>query len=378
LVDKARNDLSAAVPKFCLALEEHRRTPDGRVRTSQELLATFFPHDEKVCTDRLFKYLPNEVRGPIIAAWGIRGIKSALRDSDEKVAAVVHDALVAGDVDHAAFEEGLSPETLVRWVPLADLWAFWRGGKLTKQAIHKALSTAYELYLFDARWFLETIVAKGGSLRGTDVLAEGLTKDELTHWIRRIHETADGTPKGLVAALGWDKIVAKTPNDVLVGVLDAMVGKVGLVVVPARDSQTRLPEGAAAKPDPAPAVQVAASQQATAAAAPAVAAAAAPAAEPAPEPERAPTVPERQTDKPPADEMWSAPAPAQDASPPPMSDDGINVVVEDDVMTSDRHAPPTAPRMRAASPVDEEDTEVKQQQPRRSEKPPMRGPSSRR
>ena len=63
----------------------------------------------------------------------------------------MHDALVAGDVDHNAFEDGLTPETFVRWVPLGDLWSFWRGGKLTKQAIHKALSTAYELYLFDAR-----------------------------------------------------------------------------------------------------------------------------------------------------------------------------------------------------------------------------------
>ena len=229
-MDKARNDLSAAVPKFCLALEEHRRTPDGRVRTSQELITSFFPHDDKSCTDRIFKYLPNDARGPIIAAWGIRGIKAALRDTDDKVQSVVHDALVAGDVDHSAFEDGLTPETLVRWLPLGDLWAFWRGGKLTKQAIHKALSTAYELYLFDARWFLDTIQAKGGTIRGTDVLADGLEKADLTAWVRRIHETGDGTPKGLVAALGWDKIVAKTTNDMLIGVLDAMVAKVGLVV----------------------------------------------------------------------------------------------------------------------------------------------------
>ena len=229
-MDKARNDLSAAVPKFCLALEEHRRTPDGRVRTSQELITSFFPHDDKSCTDRIFKYLPNDARGPIIAAWGIRGIKAALRDSDEKVQSVVHDALVAGDVDHNAFEDGLTPETLVRWVPLGDLWSFWRGGKLTKQAIHKALSTAYELYLFDARWFLDTIQAKGGAIKGTDVLADGLEKADLTAWVRRIHETGDGTPKGLVAALGWDKIVARTTNEVLIAVLDAMVAKVGLVV----------------------------------------------------------------------------------------------------------------------------------------------------
>jgi hypothetical protein len=228
-VDKARNDLTAAVPKFCLALEEYRRTPDGRVRSSQELVTAFFPHDEKGSTDKLFKYLPNDARGPIIAAWGIRGIKAALRDSDEKVQAVVHDALVAGDVDHIAFEDGLTPELLVRWVPLADLWSFWRAGKLTKQALHKALATAYELYLFDARWFLDSLATRGGSLRGTDVLAEGLSKEDLTAWVHRIHEGADGSPKGIVAALGWDKIVARTADEVLIGVLDAVVAKVGLV-----------------------------------------------------------------------------------------------------------------------------------------------------
>lgn len=241
-MEKARNDLSAAVPKFCLALEEHRRTPEGRVRTSEEMIATFFPHDEKTCTDRIFKYLPNEVRGPIIAAWGIRGIKAALRDTDEKVQSVVHDALVAGDIDPPAFEDGLTGDTLVRWVPLGDLWAFWRGGKMTKQALHKALSTAYELYLFDARWFLDTITSKGGSTKGTDVLTDGLSKEEMAQWIHRIHETGDGTPKGIVAALGWDKIAAKTADDVLVAVLDAMVAKVGLVVAPARDSSSRLPD----------------------------------------------------------------------------------------------------------------------------------------
>jgi hypothetical protein len=215
-----------------LALEEHRRSTDGRVRTSQEMLANFFPFDEKSCTDKVFKYLPNDVRGPIVAAWGIRGLKAALRDTDDKVQNVVHDALVAGDVDHAAFEQAVTAETLVRWLPLADVWAFWRGGKLTKGALFKALSTAYELYLFDGRWFLDTIQAKGGSLKGTDVLAEGLGKEDLSAWVKRIAESGDGTPKGIVAALGWEKIVAKTSNEVLVSVLDAIVTKVGLVAPP--------------------------------------------------------------------------------------------------------------------------------------------------
>jgi hypothetical protein len=373
VADKApRNDLSAAVPKFCLALEEHRRTPDGRVRTSQELLATFFPHDEKACSDKMFRFLPNEVRGPIVAAWGIRGIKSAMRDNDEKVQQVVHDALVAGDVDHQAFEEGLSPETLVRWLPLGDLWTFWRGGKLTKQALHKALSTAYELYLFDARWFLETINAKGGSLKGTDVLADGLTKDELTQWIRRVHETGDGTPKGLVASLGWEKIVAKTANDVLVAVLDSMVTKVGLVVPAAKDSGPK-GEGSKPEPKPEPAVPPAAAlphartQGETASSGAAQAAGSPAGARPANTPQDA--------------DPWSIP-PSQEQAPSSSGDEAINVVVEDEVLIADRAAPTTTPRMHAASPspapVDEEDTEVKAVPRVRSERPPARGPSSRR
>jgi hypothetical protein len=306
-VDKARNDLSAAVPKFCLALEEHRRTPDGRVRTSQELITSFFPHDDKTCTDRIFKYLPNDARGPIIAAWGIRGIKAALRDSDEKVQSVVHDALVAGDVDHNAFEDGLTAETLVRWIPLGDLWAFWRGGKLTKQAIHKALSTAYELYLFDARWFLDTIQAKGGAIKGTDVLADGLEKADLTAWMRRIHETGDGTPKGIVAALGWDKIVARTANEVLVAVLDAMVAKVGLVVSASKlESRPRLES----KPDLATPVGGISFEKDKAA---------------------------------PSDDAWSMPPnpPATsmeatgEAAAIPSSEEAINVVLEDELLISD-------------------------------------------
>jgi hypothetical protein len=329
-VDKARNDLSAAVPKFCLALEEHRRTNDGRVRTSQEMLTTFFPHDDKTCSDRILKYLPNDVRGPIIAAWGIRGIKAALRDSDEKVQSVVYDALVAGDIDHVAFEDGLAPETLIRWVPLADWWSFWRGGKLTKQAIHKALSTAYELYLFDARWFLDTIQGKGGSIKGTDVLADGLTKEDLTGWVRRIHETGDGSPKGIVSALGWDKIVAKTANDVLISVLDAMVAKVGLVLGTPRESGPRLESSGKLEAQPEPA---AASLDADE------------------------TSPERvlETLEKPDDGAWSMPPAHENTEesseptgplPPPPSEEAINIVLEEELVP----APQTPTSVQAAPP----------------------------
>jgi hypothetical protein len=281
------------------------------------MIATFFAHDEKVCTDRIFKYLPNEVRGPIIAAWGIRGIKAALRDTDEKVQSVVHDALVAGDVDPAVFEDGLTPETLVRWLPLADLWAFWRGGKMTKQALHKALSTAYELYLFDARWFLDTITAKGGSIKGTDVLADGLSKEELSQWIHKIHETGDGTPKGIVAALGWDKIVAKGANEVLVAVLDAMVTKVGLVVVQPRESSPRLPLDSSPKVDQkvevrseTPGLQLLP--------------------QPAPSETQTPdTDSGRSVERAPLDDgAWSVP-------PAPTTEEGIHVVVDDELIVAE-------------------------------------------
>ena len=228
---QTKNDLNAAVPKFCLAVEEHRRTPEGRVRTSQEFLNHFFAYDEGKARDQLFRYIPNEVRGPILAHWGIRGLKAAVRDTDEKVEAVVHDALVAGDVDHAAFELGLPPDVVVRWVPLSSWWTFWRGGKLSKKSIHKALEEAYDLGLFDARWFLDTVEGRGGKLRGTDVIAEGLTKADLTEWIKKIHQSGDGSPRGILAAVGWDKLVSQTPNDVLIGALDALALKVGLVQI---------------------------------------------------------------------------------------------------------------------------------------------------
>lgn len=229
---QARNDLSSAVSKFCHGLEVHRRTPDGRVRTPQEFLAHFFPHDSKSTTDRIFHYMPNDVRAPILTTWGVRGKKSALRDDDGKVQSVVHDALVAGDIDSSMFEDALAPDTIMRWIDLTDWWVFWRGGKITKYTILKALESAHELGLFDAEWFLETLRSHEGKLRGTDVLSEGLSKADLTEWVRRIHQSADGSAKGLLAALGWDQIVAKTAEEVLIAVVDAMAVKVSLAPLP--------------------------------------------------------------------------------------------------------------------------------------------------
>ena len=106
----------------------------------------FFPHDATKVTDRLFKFLPNEVRGPVLTSWGLRGAKSALKDTDEKVQSVVWDALLAGDIDHEAFEQAILCD-VARHAGRRSATGGRSGarGKLSKLAIHKALDTAYEL-----------------------------------------------------------------------------------------------------------------------------------------------------------------------------------------------------------------------------------------
>lgn len=223
------NDLDSSVTKFCLSLERDRRTPEGRSRSEREFREHFFPYDDGIARDRILKFLPREVRGPIIASWGIRGRKAAMRDDDVRVRAVVHDAFVAGDIDDQTFEDGLAPDLIVGWVELADWWRFWRGGKHTKYSIQRALETAYDLELLDARWFLDTLESGGGKLHGTDVLVEGMSKTELADWIKKIHESGDGSPRGLLNALGWPTLVAKTSNAVLLSAMDAFAAKNGLV-----------------------------------------------------------------------------------------------------------------------------------------------------
>ncbi|MBX3186331.1 MAG: hypothetical protein KF819_04915 [Labilithrix sp.] len=225
---KPRNDRNQAVTKFCLAMEDHRRTEAGRVRTSKEFVAHFFPYDEQKVKDQVFLHMPNEVRGPVLAKWGIRGAKAALKDDDEKVRYVVHDALVAGDIDDVAFEAGITSEILVDWIVLAEWWSFWRNGRLTGAAIQKALATARELHLIDDKWFLLNVQGRGGKLKGTDVLCDTLSKDQIVAWVRKIHETGDGSPAGIIAAVGWETVLVKTAQDALLFALDAFARKAGL------------------------------------------------------------------------------------------------------------------------------------------------------
>lgn len=226
---EVRNDRKNGVTQFCLTMEQHRRTEAGRVRTAKEMLDIFFPRTGPAPEDKIFHHLPPEVRGPIVSGWGVRGAKSAVRDSDEKIRQVVFDALAAGDIDETSFENGIDAQTLIDWAPLVDWWSFWRTGKLTGVAIQKALAVARELELFDDRWFLQNVEGRGGKLKGTDTLCDTLSKDQIVGWIRKLHESGDGSPAGLVAAVSWETILAKTSQEALLFALDAFATKVGLV-----------------------------------------------------------------------------------------------------------------------------------------------------
>ena len=227
---KPRNDRALALSAFCLEIEKYRRTPEGRVRNAEAMLNFYFPRqgDGKTATDRLFLHLPREVRGPIIAEWRVRGLKAALRDDDERVKTVVLDALEAGDVDATMFEAGIAPETLIDYAPLDEWWSFWRATALPNAAVQKALLTARAMNLIDDRWFLDNVEGRSGKLKGTDAVCDTLTKDDVIGWIRGIHTSGDGSPAGIIAARGWDNVLAKTAPEALLAALDHFARKVHL------------------------------------------------------------------------------------------------------------------------------------------------------
>jgi hypothetical protein len=212
-------------------MEELRRTEAGRVKNAKELVEYFFPHDGSKARDQLFVYMPREVRAPVVAGWGIRGAKAALRDDDDRIKNVIHDAILAGDIDDAAFEEGVTPGHIADWVPLDEWWVFWRSGKVSGVPAQKALAKARELGLFDDRWFLENVDGRGGRLKGTDTICDTLSKDQIVAWLRNIHASGDGSAVGIVAALGWETILAKTSQEALLFALDALAKKIGLVAI---------------------------------------------------------------------------------------------------------------------------------------------------
>jgi hypothetical protein len=171
------------------------------------------------------------VRAPLIAGRRSRGEKAARRDHDERVSAVVSDALDAGDIDATMFETGVAADVLVDHVPLEEWWELWRGTALPNASVQKALASARARGLIDDEWFLAHVEARGGKAKGTEAIADALTKEELVEWVRALHESGDASPYGVLAARGWDNVLAKTAPEALLGVLDAFARKVGLVKV---------------------------------------------------------------------------------------------------------------------------------------------------
>lgn len=238
-----KNARSRSVTKLCLALETFRRTDEGRVRDAKSFLGFWLPYEAG--KDRLFVHIPNEVRADLLSNWGVRGKKSALRDDDEKVRTTLADALGAGDIDAAVIESGVTPEILVDWAPLDEWWSFWRGSALPTGAIRKALATARELDMFDEKWFFQNLALKSQKLEGTDVVSAALSKEQVTAWLLAVHASEDASPAGLVRAIGWETVLARTAHEALLHVLDALASTVGLV---AKHAETT-----AAAPAPAPA-----------------------------------------------------------------------------------------------------------------------------
>ena len=237
--------------KLCLALEAFRRTDEGRIRDAKAFLTHFFPQDKQGAKDRIFLHMPNEVRADLLSNWGIRGKKSALRDDDDRVRNTVNDALNAGDIDATTIEEGITPEILTDWVPLEDWWVFWRGTNLPVGSVRKALALARDLSLFDERWFFEHLALKSAKLVGTDVVCAALSKDQIIAWMHAIHASGDASPTGLVAALGWETILAKTAHEGLLYALDALARQIGLAETSPEDRKSEIPR-AISEPPPRP------------------------------------------------------------------------------------------------------------------------------
>jgi hypothetical protein len=245
-----KNARGRPVTKLCLALEAFRRTEEGRIRDAKAFLGHYFPHDKSSSTDRIFLHMPKEVRADLLSNWGIRGKKSALRDNDEKVRATVTDSLAAGDIDAAIVEESVTPEILIDWVPLDDWWTFWRGSNVPIDSVRKALATARDLSLFDERWFLDHLKLGSQKLQGTDVICAALSKEQIAAWLHSVHTRADASPSGLVGALGWETILAKTAHEALTFALDALAGQIGLAEASTLDASADAAKATSRPPPP--------------------------------------------------------------------------------------------------------------------------------
>ncbi len=228
------NPADDPVSKFALALEIHRREKATGKWEPKDFRSHFFPYAKDGATDEILRRMPKEVRGPILTAWGIRGQNRAKTDSDEKVLEVTFDALTATppDLDDKAFEEGVDAEKTIRWADLRHWWKFWRAGNLRKEDLTVFFRTAFELNLVDAKIFFAMIEDPKKKLTGIDVVSTAISPEDRIAWIRAIYETRDRDEDAILMALGWEKIVIKVDNAILITVADRLAERIGLVHVP--------------------------------------------------------------------------------------------------------------------------------------------------
>ena len=243
-VAKPRNDRNHAVTKFCLAMEEHRRTEAGRVRTAKEFVAHFFPYDEQKANDQLFLHMPQ--RRPRARA---REVGHPRRQGGAQGRRRAGEARRPRRARRGRHRRGdlrrgrRRPTSSSTGSPLAEWWSFWRRARSPASPIQKALATARELGLID-----DQLVPR--ERPGPRRQAEGHRRRSATRSARirssrgcaSSTSRGDGSPAGIVAALGWETVLAKTAQDALLFALDQFARKAGLA--PERRRRREALEGA--------------------------------------------------------------------------------------------------------------------------------------
>ena len=221
------NDLNAPVTKFCLALEKDRRTPEGRIRSRHDFREHFFPYDESA--PKIASSVPAATTSA--GRSSPRGESAAARrrcaTTTRGYAAVVHDAFVAGDIDDQTFEDGLAPDLIIGWVRARRLVEV-----LARRKAHQVLDSTRARDGLRSRAVRRPLVSRHPRERRRQAARHrrprrGNEQDRARRLDQKIHESGDGSPRGLSTALGWSTLVAKTSNAVLLSAMDAFAQKNG-------------------------------------------------------------------------------------------------------------------------------------------------------
>lgn len=231
---------------FCLHLDRFWRQPlESPILTATDFREALFPYDRDRAEDRIFRYLSPSDRGKVLHNWSICGRRTAEQSTNEEIVAIVHRAFKYSDLDDAVFASGLTSELVIGFSQLDHWWRFWRSGRHHKLSLQAVFTKAYELELFDAAWFLGSVTAKKGKLRGVDAIAASLKMDGLAKWLTAVHGAIirDGkaTEKTFLEALSLETIVAKMDVEDMLALVDELSGKLGLANAPEKPQSEPTP-----------------------------------------------------------------------------------------------------------------------------------------